>query len=146
MMSILNKTIYIVMYAYYSDWEIKGYFSNKEEAEQYCIAHSKEDLFIEKVNCFDGSEPQNKSIKCYYRHEVVFDKKYGSSFIMRDEPERYSFYDSKEGLEKDEIKDFNLKRFNWISFIINLKKNDRKLAEKIAQDKLAQYLAEKEGI
>ena len=27
--------IYLVMYAYYSDWEIYGYFTNREDAEKY---------------------------------------------------------------------------------------------------------------
>lgn len=64
---------------------------------------------------------------------------------MREDPDRYFIYtDSK--LEKDTIDDSHLETHGWIRFIVNQKENNRKLAEKIAQDRLAQYLAVKNNI
>lgn len=67
---------------------------------------------------------------------------------MRNEPDRHQFYSDK-ALRKDSIIDDHLASHGWIMFKINQKENNRKLAEKIAQDRLAQYLldyAEKHGL
>ena len=38
--------IYAVMYSYYSDWEIYGYFTNREDADKYCVAHKDQELYV----------------------------------------------------------------------------------------------------
>ena len=143
-----NKTIYAVMETDYSYWDIKGYFTNEKEAEKYCLAHPEMGLHIERLKCFDGKEPQNNKIQTLYEHFIAFDTKdyeKRKNFIMRDEPNRYFIYTDSE-LRKDKIYDSHLEAHSWIIFSVNLKENNRKLAEKIAQDRLAQYLAEKNNI
>lgn len=149
-----NKTIYAVMTVDYSYWDIKGYFTNEKEAEKYCLAHSEESLYIERIPCFDGKEPQNNKIQTLYEHEIVFDinplyrqrKLYRlGDFKLREEPYRFNIYTDSE-LREDRIEDYSLKYVGWIKFTINQRECNRKLAEKIAQDRLAQYLAEKNNI
>lgn len=146
-----NKTIYAVMETDYSYWDIKGYFTNEKEAEKYCLAHSEESLYIERIPCFDGKEPQNNKIQTLYEHEIVFDinplyrqrKLYRlGDFKLREEPYRFNIYTGSE-LKEDRIEDYSLEKVGWIKFTINQRECNRKLAEKIAQDRLAQYLAEK---
>ena len=143
-----NKTIYAVMETDYSYCDIKGYFTNEKEAEKYCLAHPENSLHIERIPCFDGKEPQNDKIQTLYEHEVVFDTKdyeKRKNFIMRDEPYRYLIY-VDSALRKDTINDSHLEAHGWITFTVNQKENNRKSAEKIAQDRLAQYLAVKNNI
>ena len=148
-----NNVIYVVMETDYSYYDIKGYFSNEKEAEQYCLAHPNDYLHIKKINCFDGKEPQNNKIRTFYEQEIIFDNQTKNicvlgNYVMRNEPDRYQFYSDKE-LRKDSIIDDHLASHGWIMFKINQKENNRKLAEKVAQDRLAQYLldyAEKHGL
>lgn len=140
-----NKTIYAVMTVDYSYWDIKGYFTNEREAEKYCLAHPEDSLHIERISCFDGKEPQNNKIQTLYKHEIVFDINPLGDFKLREEPYRYNIYTDSE-LKKDKIEDYNLEKNGWIRFTVNQRECNRKLAEKIAQDRLAQYLAEKNNI
>lgn len=143
-----NKTIYAVMETDYSYWDIKGYFTNEKEAEKYVLAHPETRLHIERLKCFDGKEPQNNKIQTLYEHFITFDTRdyeKRKKFTMRNEPDRYFIYTDSE-LRKDTINDSHLETHSWITFTVNQKENNRKLAEKIAQDKLAQYLAVKNNI
>ena len=128
------KNIYAIMYAYYSDWHIYGYFTNREDADKYCVAHPKGEYHVEVIPCFDGKEDLS-NITLKYEHEVVFDKN-NNSWNMRDEPERYQPYVA-DYLRSNSIE--NGYR-SWISIKVNITKDDRKLAEKIAQDMLYQFL------
>lgn len=134
----MSKMIYAVMYAYYSDWQIYGYFNDKLEAQKYCVAHPNMDLHVERLVCMDGKEDLH-NIELKYEHEVVFDRK-NNMWEMREEPERYNFYQS-EYLRSNSLRIWS--PFNgWIAVKVNINKDNRKLAEKIAQDILYQYLAE----
>lgn len=134
----MSKMIYAVMYACYSDWQIYGYFNDKLEAQKYCIAHPNMDLHVERLVCMDGKEDLH-NIELKYEHEVVFDRK-NNMWDMREEPERYKFYQS-EYLRSNSLRIWD--PFNgWIAVKVNINKDDRKLAEKIAQEILYQYLAE----
>lgn len=55
---------------------------------------------------------------------------------MRNEPNRYDRYVA-DYLRSNSIRNGKL---NWIAFKVNITKNDRRLAEKIAQDMLYQFL------
>lgn len=143
-----NKTIYVVMTTDYSYWDIKGYFTNEREAERYCLAHPEDSLHIERIPCFNGKEPQNDKIQTMYEQIITFfteDIERKNNFAMREEPHRYLIYTSSE-LRKDTLNDTHLQAHGWISFTVNQKECNRKLAEKIAQDRLAQYLAVKNNI
>ena len=132
------KNIYVVMYAYYSDWHIYGYFSNRVDADKYCVAHPEKECHVEVVPCFDDQEDFS-NIVLKYEHEIVFDKSNGT-WVMRDEPDRYEMY-MADYLRSNSIKgiDYN-NRCPWLSFKVNISKDNRKLAEKIAQDMLYQFL------
>ena len=67
------KIIYAVMYANYSCWQIYGYFSNKVDADKYCVAHPERECHVEVIPCFDNQEDLS-NIVLKYEHEIVFDK------------------------------------------------------------------------
>ena len=66
---------------------------------------------------------------------VLFDYDKNNKYTMRKEPDRYRYYIDNE-LHCNSITKSD-RRYNWIKFEINISHNDRKLAEKIAQDYLA---------
>lgn len=143
-----NKIIYVVMMADYSYWDIKGYFTDEREAEKYCLAHPEDSLHIERIPCFDGKEPQNNKIQTLYEQTITFftkDLERKNNFTMTEDPYRYLIYTDSE-LRMDTMNDTHLQAHGWISFTVNQKECNRKLAEKIAQDRLAQYLAVKNCI
>lgn len=134
--------IYLVVEGYYSDWNIIGYYTNKNEAEKFCATNrEKYDVpYFVIVNCMDGSvNVSNVSLK--YEHQIVFDKT-DNGWQMRKEPERYDYY----------IADFERSNsmrgssiYRWIEIKVNQTKFNRAKAEKIAQDYLYQYLNETNG-
>ena len=131
------KNIYVVMHAYYSDWQIYGYFSNRVDADKYCVTHPEKECHIEVVPCFDEQEDFS-NIVLKYEHEIVFYKRDGT-WVMRDEPNRYKIY-MADYLRSNSIKGNNFNNIYALSFNVNISKDDRKLAEKIAQDMLYQFL------
>jgi len=128
------KEIYAVMYAYYSDWQLYGYFTNRPDADKYCAVHPERDCHVEILPCLDGQEDFS-NITLKYEHEIIFDKK-NSGWVMRDEPNRYSMYIANY-LRSNSIRNGTC---GWLAFKVNIAKDDRKLAENIAQDMLYQFL------
>ena len=51
---VMDKTIFLVMYAFYSDWDIHGYFTTRDEAEKYVVSHPSENLNIFEIACLDN--------------------------------------------------------------------------------------------
>ena len=126
--------IYAIFGGEYSDWYCIGYFTNKEEAEKYCVKYGEGDYYVKELkdlsNKYDISD-----ITLMYEYEIIFNFK-NNEWIMRNEPNRYKYYSGNK-LKQNYIQDS--RKYNvapWISFHINLDKNDRKKAEKIAQDYL----------
>ena len=139
--------IYLIVGGEYSDWYIDGYATTREDAEAFCAeenANNKySELYVMEVDKI-GEVPK---ISLCYEQEVVFDKKprTKSVWVMRDEPTRYEFkkYDGKE-LPKSTI---GLYGFGDIITVkVWQTEQNRKKAEKIAQDMLTKFLAEREGI
>lgn len=128
------KEIYAVMHAYYSDWQLYGYFTNRQDADKYCAVYPEKDCHVEILPCFDGQEDFS-NITLKYEHEIVFDKT-NSGWIMRDESNRYHMYIA-DYLRSNSIRN---SACGWLAFKVNISKDDRKLAEKIAQDMLYQFL------
>lgn len=133
--------IYLIVDGEYSDWEILGYSTNKDNAEKYCVLkqaeHSWYEPYILMAECID-ERAEASNIKVLYRHEVVFRYKNGN-WKMDDEPDRYELYsgDIKPNLIKYGAGAYNER---WIDVNVNQNKFSRKKAEKIAQDLLYQYL------
>lgn len=129
--------IYGVFGGYYSDWYIVGYFDNRLDADKYCAAYGNGEYYVEEIkNLQDEKDLSQITLK--YEHEVVFDFK-DNQWIMRNEPTRYKCYISEE-LRPNNIYN-NYIHTSWIGFHINIEKDNRKLAEKIAQDYLYQLLS-----
>lgn len=133
--------IYGVFGGCYSDWYIVGYFSNREEADKYCCVCGNSDYYVEPIKCLDGKEDLSK-VSLKYRHEIVFDLM-NREWVMREEPNRYKCY-MGDDLRCNGIK-ANLQN-SWVCFAINIDHEDRKLAEKIARDYLAELRSYGDGI
>lgn len=133
--------IYGVFGGCYSDWYIIGYFSNKEEADKYCCVYGNGYYFVKSIKSLDGIEDLSK-VSLKYRHEIVFDLK-DKEWIMREEPNRYECY-IDDDLQCNCIRP-NLPN-SYVCFAINIDHDDRKLAEKIAQDYLAELRSYGDGI
>jgi predicted ABC-type transport system involved in lysophospholipase L1 biosynthesis ATPase subunit len=84
-------------------------------------------------------------MKLKYVQEVVFDK-YNTRWVMRNEPDRYSYHDENEiTIKESTIEKFSVNPRVIIAKIPQ-KQLDRAKAEKIAQDMLYKLLAEEEGL
>ena len=126
--------IYGVFGGCYSDWYTVGYFDNRLDADKYCAAYGDGDYYVIELKDLKDEKDLSK-ITLKYDHEIVFDLK-DDEWIMRDEPDRYNCYIAEE-LQPNNIRNGGF----WIAFHINIEKDNRKLAEKIAQDYLYQLLA-----
>ena len=132
-----QKYVYAVMYAYYSEWELYGYFTTEKEAEQYCRIHSDRKLHIEKLRCMDRC--QNfaglEEVQVLYRYTVVF----------RHTEEGWDMVDERSDVqvisgEQAEGYFLRLTSFLIIRVCVEQSVCDGKIAEKTAQDLLYQYL------
>lgn len=129
--------VYGVFGGCYSDWYIVGYFNNRLDADKYCAAYGADEYYVEEIKDLQN-EKDLSQITLKYEHEVVFDFR-NNEWIMRDEPTRYKCYVADE-LKPNSIWN-SFSSCNWVGFRINIEKDNRKLAEKIAQDYLYQLLA-----
>jgi hypothetical protein len=126
--------VYGVFGGEYSDWHTVGYFDNRLDADKYCAAFGACDYYVIELKDLKNEKDLSK-ITLKYDHEIVFDSR-GNEWIMRDEPDRYKCYIAEE-LKPDNIR----KGSFWVAFHVNIEKDDRKLAEKIAQDYLYHLFA-----
>lgn len=129
--------VYGVFGGCYSDWYTVGYFNNRLDADKYCAAYGNGDYYVIELKDLQDEKDLSK-ITLKYEHEVVFDFR-NNEWIMRDEPTRYKCYIAEE-LNPNNIWGNEYSNF-WIGFRVNIEKDNRKLAEKIAQDYLYQLLA-----
>lgn len=135
--------IYGVFGGCYSNWYIVGYFNERELAEKYCCAFGDGDYYVQPMKDLTNKEDLSL-VSIGYRHRVLFDfdrigcKKW---IIRDDDPDNYTCYLSNK-------KQPNLIELghSWIRFNINIDKNDRNRAEKIAQDYLYELLSYGDGI
>lgn len=128
--------IYGVFGGCYSDWYIVGYFNNRLDADKYCAAFGDNDYYVKEMKDLKD-EKDLSSISLKYQHEVVFDFTDNGEWIMRDEPDRYECYISDD-LRQNVV---CYRGFRWVSFYVNISEDNRKLAEKIAQDYLYELLS-----
>ena len=124
--------IYAVMYSYYSDWEIYGYFTSREEADKYCIAHKNEVLYVKEIPCFDNTEDLSH-IALKYEYSVFF------SFTNNhcSNKEGYTCYQD-EFLRSNKLESSDI--HSWIRVHVNISEPNEERANKIAQDLYYQYL------
>lgn len=132
--------IYLAVEGYYSGWNILGYFTNKDEAEKWCILNKEkyDEPYVLTVNCLNGKDDVS-GVHPLYSHEVVFRYKNGS-WNMMNEPDKYYVYSGDTKPNRIDCVNW----WNWIKVTVNQDRFDRKKAEKIAQDLLYQYLEMRE--
>lgn len=133
--------IYAIIEGEYSDWSIVGYFTDREEADKYCVAHSSCNYHVYEIKDLTNTEDLSM-ITLKYTHEVVIDHE-AEGWVVRHEPNRYRCYMS------DYYKS-NLIYSHWpseyCSYEINIDTSSREKAEKIALDYHYKLLAMGEGI
>lgn len=128
--------VYGVFGGCYSDWYTVGYFNNRLDADKYCAAYGNGDYYvIELKDLQDEKDLSQISLK--YEHDILFDFR-DNEWVMRDESDRYKCYIAEE-LKPNSV--WSMMTNRWVGFRINIEKDNRKLAEKIAQDYLYQLLA-----
>ena len=132
--------IYVIIRGEYSDWSIIGYFTNREEADKYCVAHRSCDYYVIPVSDLTNTEDLSR-ITLKYTHDVVIDRK-PEGWIVRHEPDRYKCYMS-DYLKSNEA--YSMNPPMWGAYKINLDTSNREKAEKIALDYHYQLLAMGEG-
>lgn len=130
--------IYLVMYAYYSDWEIYGYFTNREDAEKYVVKYPEKDLFIEEVSCFDNKEDL-RGIKVRYEKPIIF-RRNKTSWDCLNNGESILY--QSQFARSNHVEDG---QFDWMRVWVNTEKNDIDLQMKIAQDIFYQFLESCDG-
>ena len=132
-----QKYVYAVMYAYYSDWELYGYFTTEKEAEQYCRIRSDRKLHIEKLRCMDRC--QNfaglEEVQVLYRYTLAF----------RHTEKGWDMVDGRSDIQVisgEQAKGYFLRLTSSLIIRVCVEQSvcDRKIAEKTAQDLLYQYL------
>lgn len=133
----MNKTIFLVMYEYYSDLQIYGYFTTRDEAEKYVVSHPSEELDIHEIRCLDN-QADLSGVSVKYEFSVLFQKNYLGWACQVDN--NFNIYQSRY-LRSNYIDE----RYSWIIVYVNLNKRDKDLAKKIAQDIFYQYMSECNG-
>lgn len=129
--------VYGVFGGCYSDWYIVGYFNNRIDADKYCCVSGDGDYYVRELKDLSDKNDLSK-VSLKYKHEIVFDFKSDTgTWVMRDEPDRYECYVLEE-LQPNNIKYMG---YSWVGFYVNIAEDNRKLAEKIAQDYLYQLLS-----
>lgn len=127
--------IYGVFGGCYSDWYIVGYFNNRLDADKFCCVCGDGDYYVKEMKNLQDVEDLSK-VSLKYEHEIVFDFR-DNEWTMRDEPNRYKCY-VDESLRPNNIQNGIS---NWVCLHVNIEEDNRKLAEKIAQDYFYQLLS-----
>lgn len=139
--------IYLVVYGYYSDWQIYGYFTKLEDAEKYISRHKREDYYIEMVECLDENVDLS-GISLKYQIPYKFTREEDSSCWNCETETEIGLLDN--GLYGTYEAEFLRSNYidmvrNGIYVIVNSTKKDLKLNRKVAQDLFYQYLDFCEG-
>lgn len=138
--------VYGVFGGCYSDWYVVGYFNNRQEADKYCWICGNGNYYVKPLKDLTDEQDLSK-ISLKYCHEVLFDCNSNENrWIMREEPERYNCYvDNDLRYNTVRLGQGTLFKNNWVCFSVNIDHDDRKLAEKIAQDYLVELLSYGDG-
>ena len=141
--------VYGVFGGCYSDWYVVGYFTNRQDADKYCCICGNGNYYVKTLKDLTNEKDLSK-VSLKYCHEVVFDckdyenKDYKNRWIMREEPERYNCYIDND-LRCNSVSQGGFVGNNWVCFTVNIDHDDRRLAEKIAQDYLAELCSYGDG-
>nr|DAM24346.1 MAG TPA: hypothetical protein [Caudoviricetes sp.] len=122
--------VYGIFSGEYSDWDVEGYFDNKEDAEKYVAFENNklgydEYRIIELSNMKIDEKIKNTKVKYYYSVLFTYKKQ---KFIMQNTPNNYK-------ITLEDIPRQVRCGYSWIRF--NLIADTREQAEKICQDLMA---------
>lgn len=139
----MNKT-YVAISGCYSDWRIIGYFTNRDEAEIFCIKNvdKYDEPYVKTVDCLDGQFDVSGIDDLYYEYKIIFDKT-ENGWEMRhvgNDEEKYPDVVAYRGNGFRSNKIYNDSIHTTIVITVNRKDYDCKKAERVAQDILYQYL------
>lgn len=125
-----NDCVYAIFSGCYSDWDVHGYFLDETKAQKYCALKNKKqgenDFYVEKIDFINADVTE---VKLKYYHEVTF--QFGKGMVK--ESDSYDYYSGED--RKPRI---TYSGCGWISFEFNCETREK--AEKIAQDKYAEFL------
>ena len=139
---MINK-IYAVMYSYYSDWEIYGYFTNREDADKYCVAHKNQELYVKEIKCYDNIDDDFRNISLKYTYNFTFrniDGEYKFDKLAFEYDPKYECYED-EFLHSNQIASYRPETVkSWIKIYVNIGEANIDKAKKIALDLFYQYM------
>lgn len=150
-----NEKIYVIISGKYSDWSIVGFARTEEDAMQICAGHNTgerngwNDWYIRDAVFMDTPSERGSDRYVYDIEFDVYNSGHTRMLIPDDDDEEIEPY-----------KCFLVKRapIVWERYwhstnekkrmivTVQLEKEDREKAEKIAQDTLYRFLAEKKGL
>lgn len=138
------NNIYVVIGGWYSDWRIVGYFTDRNDAEKFCVKNvdKYDEPYVKTVDCLDGKFDVSDVDNLYYEYKIIFGKT-GNGWEMRHvgndekkDPDVVAYCGN--GFRSNTI--YSDLACTAIVITVNRKDYDCKKAEKIAQDILYQYL------
>jgi len=142
--------IYLITRGEYSDYGVVGYCTSKNVAEKVCAKLNRRELqriynsnpyMVESCRCMD-EKPKAESVA--YEYEFHATKDISGEVVIR-----YPY--SAEGVLVDEWLPVRVERDGYsisesYTIRVRVKQKNRDKALKIAEDALAQYRAEEEGM
>lgn len=140
----MENKIYLVMYSFYSDWHIYGYFTDRDKADKYCLEHKDQELYVKEINSFDELTGDFLTITPKYEYNFIFainentgewelDKRYESEEYQSD----YICYNDPF-LRSNRI-DSNSPQLTWVRIFVNTGERNFEKARKIAIDLFYQF-------
>lgn len=140
---VVIKMIYAVFCGFYSDWYAVGYFNNRVDADKYCTVCGNDEYYVREIKNLENTVDLSK-VTLKYEHRVIFDFR-DNKWIMGNESSEYVCYNSTE-LKPNRVFSYGSNFSYRVIFQINMEENNRKKAEKIAQDYLYKLLSYRDGI
>lgn len=142
--------IYLITRGEYSDYGVVGYCTSKNAAEKVCAKLNRRELqriynsnpyMVESCRCMD-EKPKAESVA--YEYEFHAAKDISGEVVIR-----YPY--SAEGVLVDELLPVRVERDGYTisetyTIRVRVKQKNRDKALKIAEDALAQYRTEEEGM
>ena len=140
---MMQDKIYLVMYSYYEDWQIYGFFTNRTDAEKYCVAHKDKKLYIKEIPNYDNIDEDFRNISLKYTFNIMFgvneDGEFKGLSIRKFDWENDCVPYQDEFFKSNLLEYYH--SFSWVRVAVNLDERNLEKAQKIAQDLVYQYLA-----
>lgn len=142
----MENKIYLVMYSFYSDWQIYGYFTDRDKADKYCLEHKNQELYVKEVDSFDELTGDFLKITPKYEYTFIFVLNENTGKWELDERYKLEEYQSEYTCYNEPFLRSNMVYSNgaattWIRFYVNIGERNFEKAKKIALDLFYQFQA-----